>query len=99
MIIVTVIEGRVKQENWGALKEAFHTAGGGKLPPQMIRTYLTQNQLDPELWRLETLWRSREALEEIRARQQTPAGILLFRKAGAETTHSVWEIDSIYEAE
>lgn len=99
MIIVTVVEGRVKQEDWGTLKGAFNAAIGGKLPPQMIRTHLSQNLMDPEQWRLETFWHSREALEEIRARGQTPAGILIFRKAGVEPTHSAWEIESSYEAE
>jgi len=44
---------------------------------------------DVDLWRIVTVWTSREALNAVRASGQTPRGVLFFRAAGAEPTLSV----------
>jgi hypothetical protein len=43
------------------------------------------------------LWTSREALMAMRQQGGTPAGVLMFRAAGAEPSLSVYEVASTIE--
>lgn len=91
MKVITILEARVSPENWDALEKAFK-AGTELLPPQLVQSFLTHNAKDPTLWRIISVWRSREALEEMRRTEETPAGILMFRAAGAEPSLSLFDV-------
>jgi hypothetical protein len=52
---------------------------------------------DSTRWRIETLWTSREVLTAMR-QVGTPAGVLMFRAAGAEPTLSVYDVTFTIEA-
>ncbi len=58
----------------------------------MVRTYITQSATDKTLWQIISVWKSREALEEMRNSGQTPAGILMFRAAGAEPKLAIFDV-------
>lgn len=51
------------------------------LPPQIVESFLAQSAAHPTLWRILTVWRSREALEQIRQSGETPAGVLIRARA------------------
>ena len=89
--VMTVLEAHVAPERWEALQQAY-ASGGGKLPPQMLQTFLVQSAEDRTLWRGISVWRSREALDEYRRSVATPGGVLIFRSAGAEPTLSIFEV-------
>lgn len=91
MKVITILEARVSPENWDALEYEFKS-GTDHLPPQLIQSFLIHNAKDPELWRIISVWRSREALEEMRRTEGTPAGILMFRAAGVEPTLSLFDV-------
>jgi len=91
-MLLTVLEALVDPARAGELRAAFAAAGaGGPLPDGLLRSELLQSVAEPGRWRLETLWASRAALERMRARG-TPAGLLMFRAAGAEPALSVYEV-------
>jgi hypothetical protein len=52
---------------------------------------LVQDINDRMLWRIETLWESREALAAMRG-MGTPRGVLIFRAAGAEPVPAVLDV-------
>jgi len=89
-MIQTELEGRVAPERAGDLEAAF-LASKGKLPPGLIRSSLVRDASDPQLWRIQTLWESREAIEAMRGKG-TPAGVLMFRSAGAEPTLKMFSV-------
>lgn len=91
MKVITILEARVSPENWDALEKAFK-AGTELLPKQLVQSFLVHNAKDPTLWRIISVWRSREALEEMRRTEGTPAGILMFRAAGAEPSLSLFDV-------
>ncbi len=93
--VMVVLEARVARERWGLLSESF-SAGGARLPAQMLRAYLVQSAADPESWRILSVWRSRAALDEYRRSAGTPEGVLMFRSAGAEPTFSAFEVASAH---
>jgi quinol monooxygenase YgiN len=89
--VITVLEARLVREQWGRLERAYAEATR-QLPPQMLETFLVQSAADPELWRVMSVWRSREALEAYRSSVDTPRGVLVFRAAGAEPSLGLLEV-------
>ena len=91
-MVMTVLEAHVERDQWATLEQAYKAASEGGRPPQMVRTVLVQSLAEPTLWRAIAVWRSREALDEYRASVDTPAGVQMFRRAGAEPSMSMFEV-------
>ena len=90
-MVMTILEAHVPPEKWASLEQAYK-AGADPLPPPIRQTFLVQISADPTVWRIITLWRSPEALEEYRLSVETPAGVLMFRAVDAEPTLSIFDI-------
>ena len=88
---MTVLEAHVDPAQWPTLRQAYSGAVA-ELPAQIMRSFLVQSGADPTLWRVESIWRSRAALEEYRRSVTTPGGILIFRAAGAEPVFSSFDV-------
>ena len=87
-MVFTVLEGRVKPEHWQKLRDKY--AEGTKQLPAMIReTFLLQDANDREIWRIMTVWESREALQAYRESVPVPEGILWFRAVDCEPSMSL----------
>jgi heme-degrading monooxygenase HmoA len=90
-MILTILEARVPAGGDTALRAAYRSAVQEALPAGLIRTQLVRDARDPTRWRIQTWWSSREDLDAMRG-QGTPAGVLMFRAAGAEPELSVFEV-------
>lgn len=90
-MVLTVLEAHVAEGREHALTVAYDAATARPLPPGLVRSELLRDARDPQRWRIQTHWASREALEAMRA-AGTPEGILMFRAAGAEPVLSVFEV-------
>jgi Uncharacterized conserved protein len=91
-MVITILETRVEPDMVPALLAAYQN-GFTHLPPGLIRTFLAHSAEDKTIWRMISVWESREALEEMRRSRATPEGILMFRAAGAEDpTLSIFEV-------
>lgn len=95
-MVLTVLEGRIAADRAADLAAAFHAAAG-EPPPGLIRSHLICSTSDRTYWRIETLWGSREALVAMRQSGRTPAGVLMFRAAGAEPTLAMFEVTATIE--
>jgi quinol monooxygenase YgiN len=89
--IITVLEAHVSTDRKADLQAAYRDAARDAFPPGLLRSALLQSTSDPTVWRIETLWESREALDAMRG-TGTPRGILMFRAAGAEPVPAVFEL-------
>jgi hypothetical protein len=89
--VLTVLEAHIPPERQDDLKAAYHEAVVDSPPPGLVRSMLVQDINDRMLWRIETLWESREALAAMRG-TGTPRGVLIFRAAGAEPVLAVLEV-------
>ena len=89
-MVVTMLEAQLAEEDAKELVASF-TAGGGDLPSAIRETFLL-HESGGDLWRLATVWESREALAGYQASVETPGGVLMFRSAGAEPTLTVFEV-------
>lgn len=92
--VVTTVEGVVPAERVPALLEAFPAAEPGDLPPFILATTLTR-EADSDRWRVVTIWRSREELDEYVASVDTPGALAAFRAAGTEAEVTLWEADRV----
>jgi hypothetical protein len=92
-MVLTVLEAHIPPGQEVALQAAYDTAATGTLPPGLVRSELVRDALDATRWRIQTWWTSREALDAMRS-AGTPAGVLMFRAAGAEPVLAVFDVVS-----
>jgi hypothetical protein len=90
-MVITILEAHVGTENWAAFQDDYKKRTA-QLPPQMIQTFLLQDTADQTLWRIISVWKSREALDEMRNSGETPTGVLMFRDVGAEPKFSLFNV-------
>lgn len=95
-MVLTILEATVAPERAADLQSAFRSAEH-QVPPGFIRSHLVAAADDSNRWRIETLWTSGEALAAMR-QAGTPAGVLMFRAAGAEASLAVYEVVATIEA-
>jgi heme-degrading monooxygenase HmoA len=94
-MILTVLEARLDDGADEALQSAYATAiAAGDRPPGLVHSELIRDANDPRRWRIQKWWESRQALQELRSQGTPPAGILMFRSAGAEPSVSIFEVIS-----
>ena len=91
-MILTILEAHVEAGKESALQSAYATAiASNERPAGLVRSQLIRDAFDPTRWRIQTWWESRQALAAMRS-TGTPAGILMFRAAGAEPATSIFEV-------
>jgi len=90
---MTILEAHVSNEHWQRFEQVFNEATK-ELDPGIVQTFLLQSEADPTLWRIVTIWQSRQALASMRQSVVTPRGVLMFRGVGAEPMLSVFDIIS-----
>ncbi len=90
-MVITILEAHVDEKKWSDFQADFKQRTA-ELPPQMVRTYLLQDVKDQTLWQIVSVWKSREALDEMRNSGETPTGVLMFRSAGAEPRLSIFNV-------
>jgi hypothetical protein len=93
-MVMTIIEGRVAEENWPLLEQAYQRSA--QLPPGIEQSFLVHSWEDPEVWQIVTIWTNgdmfRQMGSQMRGAGQTPRGILMFQEAKSESTHGIFEI-------
>ena len=91
MMIMTVLEARVPSSRLSQVEGVFKN-GMKDLPPQIVESHLVRDTNDPSLFRLMTVWRSFEALQELRASGEKPKGLQMFEEVGARPELSVYDV-------
>jgi hypothetical protein len=89
-MVITMLQAEVAAEHSSQLAEAFSQAGGALPPP--IRESFLAHEAGTAMWRIMTVWESREALDSYRQSVDVPAGVLMFRSVGAEPTLSIHDV-------
>jgi hypothetical protein len=92
-MVMTILEAQVAPERWDALRRSYEARA--RLPDSgaIVESFLIQGTDDDSTWRIVTVWRDREALDELRGSGETPTGVLIFRDADAEprlTIFTIW---------
>ena len=96
-MVLTILEASVSPDRTAELEAAFRAATDQR-PAGLIRSHLLCATADATRWRIETLWESAEALDAMRQSSATPAGVLMFRAAGAEPMLTIFHVKATIEA-
>jgi quinol monooxygenase YgiN len=90
-MVVTEVKARVAESRWDDLRRMYREMTSD-LERQLVRTYLLQQQDDPGLWRIVTVWVDQAALEEYRRSVDIPGAFVLFRGVGAEPVRTILDV-------
>ena len=90
-MVMTILEAQVAPNQWAALERTYNEAIQ-KLDAGIVQTWLIHGLKESNLWRILTVWESRDALDTMRQSGETPRGVLIFRVADAEPTLTVFDI-------
>jgi hypothetical protein len=90
-MVLTVLEARVAADRVRDLLRAYEETRSAPVPPFVVRSFLLRSDADPDVWRIMTVFRSREELDAMRA-SGTPRAVAMFRAAGAEPTFALFNI-------
>ena len=88
-MVLTVLEAQLTPGQEAALQAAY-AAAAAELPG-LVRSELLRDAREVTRWRIQTWWASRAALDAMRS-AGTPAGVLMFRAAGAEPALTIYEV-------
>ena len=88
---MTILEGRVAEENRGTSEKSFEE-GSHHEEPGSVQSFLVHNTRESDLWHILTVWSSREALQDMRKSNETPRGTLMFRQANTEPVLSIYDV-------
>jgi len=93
-MVMTIVEGRLADGKDAELKQAYASETGdpGHMPAGLVESALVQSLNDPSVWRILTVWESREALSEMRRTTAVPSAIMMFRSVGSEPTVGLFDV-------
>jgi heme-degrading monooxygenase HmoA len=87
--VLTEVRAVVDEGRGDELVAGFEAMLAGPRPDGLLRTELVHGDGQ---WRIQTLWRDREALASMRSAAEEPAAPRLFRSVGAEPQVSILEV-------
>jgi hypothetical protein len=90
-MFVTMVEGGVDDAREGDLRSAWDERTSGDLPAGLVQSCLMH--ADDGMWRIVTLWESKEAVMAMRATVDKPTAILIFEQAGSRPSVSMRSVE------
>jgi quinol monooxygenase YgiN len=94
--VMTAVTGIVAPERESELTDGFRDLTTGPKPDGLIRAELLRGQQG--VWRIQSVWRDREALIAMRSSGDRPAALALFDKVGADHSHEVFSVEHAYHS-
>lgn len=89
---ITVVEGRIAESKADVFEAAYRAVRDSDLPKGFRMSFLIRSASDPELYRIVTVWESRDALDRMRSSTKVPKAVALFSDAGVDPQVSIFEI-------
>lgn len=90
-MFVTIVEGAVEPARERDLRSAWEVTTAGALPPGFIESSLLR--AEDGIWRIVSVWESKEAVLTMRASGEPPAAPVMFERAGSKPTVSMWTVE------
>lgn len=89
--VMTILEAHVVPDNWAIIEQGYQAAKSAR-SSHLLASYLIQSTIDPNLWRIVTVWDSHEGLEAMRRESETAREVQVFRATGEEPQLETFEI-------
>ncbi len=81
-MFITILSGRVAEENWRLLEKSFEKAVKST-PSGVVSSLLIQCQGEPHLWQIVTTWASKTVYDAAKEKKLANACFDLFCEAGS----------------
>ena len=94
--VMTAVTAIVAPEKESELTDGFRDLTAGPTPDGLVRSELLRGQQG--VWRIQSVWRDREALEAMRSSSDRPSALALFDRVGAEHSHEVFSVEHAYHS-
>ena len=98
MQVLTVVEGKIPKTKTHEFLAMYASVRDQAKPPGWKRSMLLRDTNEEGLYRISTLWDSREALEQMRKNAPVPFAVQIFRTHGAEPSVRIFEVPFAFEA-
>ena len=95
-MLITIIEAHVPPEKWKDVEIAYQEKVK-HVPPQLERTFLIQDKVDHEVWRIISFWRSEAAYEEASQTGAHDTCMDIFRPIEVKATRRVFGVLARHE--
>jgi heme-degrading monooxygenase HmoA len=89
-MFVSIVEGAIDPVREVDLRSAWEHRPA-ELPPGLIESFLLRGE--DAMWRIVTVWESREAVMAMRATGARPAALVMFEQAGSEPSLSMCTVE------
>lgn len=93
--VLMVIEGKIPKLKMHDFESQYVSIRDQPKPKGMISSTLLRDDSQDGTYRVETLWQSREAMEETQKSKQTTLAIALFKSHGVEPAIRIFEVSMI----
>ena len=90
-MVITVLEASVAADRASDLERVYRERTA-QVPSDIIETFLVRDTGDARVFRIITVWVSREALESMRSSGVKPTGVQIFEAVGATPTLSIFDV-------
>jgi heme-degrading monooxygenase HmoA len=90
-MFVAIVEAAVEANREGDLRAAWGDVTAAALPAGFIESFLLRTE--ERVWRIVTVWESKDAVLAMRATGEQPAALIMFERAGAEPTVSMSTVE------
>ncbi len=93
MMVLTSVQGLVPASKSAGLENGYAALQHGPPTPGLVHSELLRKPDGSNfVYRIETLWESRDALDRMRARPEPPEAIRLMMNAGAQPSVEILEL-------
>lgn len=89
-MFVTIVEGAIEANREGDLRSAWEDKTAA-LPAGFIESSLLR--AEDGIWRIVTVWESKEVVMAMRASGEPPAAPIMFEQAGSKPSVSMWTVE------
>jgi heme-degrading monooxygenase HmoA len=98
MQVMTVVEGKILKTKTQEFLAMYASVRHQAKPPGWKRSMLLHDTNEEGLYRISTLWDSREALDQMRKNTRVPFAVQIFRTCGVEPNVRIFEVPFVFEA-
>ncbi|WP_048186366.1 hypothetical protein [Methanobacterium lacus] len=92
MEIITMVKGKIADEDINAFEEAYDSIKEEPAPEGLVASYLLKDMIDPNIYKVETVWANPETLKKIMGEGSASADIKLFEKFDTDPTVEIYEV-------
>lgn len=90
-MIVSILEGRVTSERWDAIEVAYRKLIKS-IPHDIRENFIVQDVNDKTLWRIISIWQSKEAFDRHHDSEAIKDLMEVFRQVGVEPTQRIFRV-------